>query len=833
MLSEKPLKNIEKKLRLVYIENKNLKFFIYKSRCFYVIIINMINIIGVRELNKKGFTLIELLSTIVIISLVVLLAIPIYNNVTGKTKERAYESKIKLVEVAAANYAESFKNEIKVNPVPICVSINTLIKNNVLTSDGNNEIYLSNPYTDGVEKTENLLGQVELTYENNEVVAKYSINGTCVVSIGTPDVDDKYVVDVEPPQGAFFINEGDYTNQTTIHLTLNPSDADAKYFCYKDNNVGPCVVYTELSTVNKNNVAYNLVNNTEGIHHVYVWYKDKYNNVGSAMHDQITYDRTLPTGGVQINGGTAYTPTRNVTLNLNYADNLSGVESMCISDTTTCPGANWVIPSASLGWTIPSGEGNHTVSVWYRDRSGNISTRYQATIMLDTVRPTNGTVVINGNATYTASPNVTLTISSSDATSGVLQMCVSQSPTCTSWVGYVTTYNITLTGPQGTNTVYVKYRDRAGNESATQISDTIILDTVNPTCTYTGESTTWTNANRTITTGCIDPTSGCDPVYSGGVTTFTTTTQTGTLTSYTIKDNAGNQVVCTKTANVYVDKTNPTCSYGGESTTWTSADRTITTGCVDTNSLCNASYSGGLTKFTTTTKTGGLTSYTIRDNAGNQAVCTKTANVYVDKSAPTCSISFSACGASATGTCTDSDSLIKSGASSSITPSATMSHSCENYAGLTASCQITKTYDACCSGTTTCVGGDKTCPTIGCGCITYGSSVDYSSTCVESGTPGNQTYTTCSVNSWKCSCGASCYSGSESWTATGNRCTTACVNAQPSSSTGCKYITGTENGVNTYKKTVYNCNLAATCQHADCGWDSCLTTTTTCKAGYK
>ena len=142
-------------------------------------------------MNKKGFTLIELLSTIVIISLVVLLAIPIYNSVTGKTKERAYESKIKLVEVAAANYAESFKNEIKVNPVPICVSINTLIKNNLLTSDGNNEIYLSNPYTDGVEKTENLLGQVELTYENNEEVAKYSINGTCVVTIGTPDVDDK------------------------------------------------------------------------------------------------------------------------------------------------------------------------------------------------------------------------------------------------------------------------------------------------------------------------------------------------------------------------------------------------------------------------------------------------------------------------------------------------------------------------------------------------------------------------------------------------------------------------------------------------------------------
>ena len=86
-------------------------------------------------------------------------------------------------------------------------------------------------------------------------------------------------------------------------------------------------------------------------------------------------------------------------------------------------------------------------------------------------------------------------------------------------------------------------------------------DTTPPTCgDWTGESTKWTNKNRSIYVGCSDNGSGCKKTsylvktYSSGAT----------KTEYiyvNIYDNEGNYTKCGKTANVYVDKIAPTISY--------------------------------------------------------------------------------------------------------------------------------------------------------------------------------------------------------------------------------------------------------------------------------
>jgi hypothetical protein len=89
-----------------------------------------------------------------------------------------------------------------------------------------------------------------------------------------------------------------------------------------------------------------------------------------------------------------------------------------------------------------------------------------------------GTVVIQGGATYTKSPSVTLTIAGSDA-SGVTTMCLSNTTApCTTFVPYTTSKTWTLgTVP----TVYVWFRDAWGNVSATPASDSIIVDKTVPT----------------------------------------------------------------------------------------------------------------------------------------------------------------------------------------------------------------------------------------------------------------------------------------------------------------------------------------------------------------
>lgn len=111
--------------------------------------------------------------------------------------------------------------------------------------------------------------------------------------------------------------------------------------------------------------------------------------------------------------------------------------------------------------------------------------RWDATVgnlTLDRTPPT-GDVSINDGATYAASTAVMLNLVGTDAGAGVGQVMMSNDASFSgaTWVTYATSLDWTLAAGDGTKTVYVKFRDRAGNESTVTYSDTIILDTTAPT----------------------------------------------------------------------------------------------------------------------------------------------------------------------------------------------------------------------------------------------------------------------------------------------------------------------------------------------------------------
>jgi len=99
----------------------------------------------------------------------------------------------------------------------------------------------------------------------------------------------------------------------------------------------------------------------------------------------------------------------------------------------------------------------------------------------DATAPT-GTISINSGATYATSTAVTLTLSASDGSgSGVAQMQFSNNnSTWSGWEAYGTSKIWTLPVANGARTVYVQYKDTAGNVSAGNISDGITLDTIVP-----------------------------------------------------------------------------------------------------------------------------------------------------------------------------------------------------------------------------------------------------------------------------------------------------------------------------------------------------------------
>ncbi len=184
-----------------------------------------------------------------------------------------------------------------------------------------------------------------------------------------------------------------------------------------------------------------------------------------------------------------------------------------------------------------------------------------------------------------------------------------------------------------------KIKDKVGNETNCPAKErNVYVDKTAPSCTNSGDSTDWTKENRTLYFGCKDNQSGCDDNYKGSSQDFTTTTKTSTIAAYKIKDKVGNETNCpAKKRNVYVDKTGPSCTESGDSTTWTKENRTLVYGCRDDQSGCDDKNKGSSKDFTTTTKTSTIAAYKIKDKVGNETNCpAKKRNVYVDKTAPKC-----------------------------------------------------------------------------------------------------------------------------------------------------------------------------------------------------
>ncbi|MDR1997457.1 MAG: hypothetical protein LBQ83_03955 [Candidatus Margulisbacteria bacterium] len=304
-------------------------------------------------------------------------------------------------------------------------------------------------------------------------------------------VTDDIILDtVGPTAAGVTINNGAaYTSTTAVTLTLKATDAVSMNIS-NSNTQGSWVDYAEYN----NNYSWALAGGADGVRTVYVWYRDAAGNE-TQVTDTIILDTAGPTAaGVTINNGAAYTGTTGVTLTLKA----TGAVSMNISNSST-PGS-WVDYAEynnNYSWALAVGaDGVRTVYVWYRDAAGN-ETRVTDDIILDTVGPTAAGVTINNGADYTNMTGVILTLKAA----GAVSMNISNSSTPGSWVDYVeynNNYPWTLAvGADGLRTVYVWYRDAAGNE--TRVTDDITLDTAGPVITGSDHGVTinsgaeWTN----------------------------------------------------------------------------------------------------------------------------------------------------------------------------------------------------------------------------------------------------------------------------------------------------------------------------------------------------
>ena len=115
---------------------------------------------------KKGFTLVELMAALVIISILLLIAVPVYNGVRTNVNKSIYESKIAEIKSKAIGYASETNRTV--------MDVKTLISEGLITAD--NE---AGEYNDPRDGRSMLCDIINVIYKNNQYEANITESEKC------------------------------------------------------------------------------------------------------------------------------------------------------------------------------------------------------------------------------------------------------------------------------------------------------------------------------------------------------------------------------------------------------------------------------------------------------------------------------------------------------------------------------------------------------------------------------------------------------------------------------------------------------------------------------
>lgn len=214
---------------------------------------------------------------------------------------------------------------------------------------------------------------------------------------------------------------------------------------------------------------------------------DAAGNIGASNEVIITLDKTAPTGSVTANAN-YNTSTINVTVNGSDTGGATLTKMKVYLDNDVP--SSWEDYSAGSYSFTGVAEGAHTAHVQFKDSVGNESTVYNSQeFIVDRTAPT-GTI---STAQYTNSLSITVNVSASDANgglavSGVDKMKIWEAGQTepSTWSSYASSASITLAeGSDGVRTINAKFKDVAGNETATAniVTCTTTLDLDDPDAT--------------------------------------------------------------------------------------------------------------------------------------------------------------------------------------------------------------------------------------------------------------------------------------------------------------------------------------------------------------
>lgn len=480
--------------------------------------------------NKKGFTLIELLAVIIVIGILLMIAVPGIRRYLIRGTKEYYINLEKTVMLAGRDYLNDYRTLLprEMNNVTV-IELKELIDNNYIKDVVDSE---ENP-CDAIV-TAKKIGKNEYAYYSCLMCSDYQTLGeSCEFDENNNITEDTKNYRVEVEKDRYIVEQGEefklpygkayYTKNGEDILVSSQVEGKPKYI--DTNKLGQSKVSYVYKGARKEITV------------------DVVDTVKPSI-PQVVLRKENKTGNVYQGGwysGNIYEEYQSIDYSSKEGIIGSGIKEYQISSDGE------TFNTLSSNYHITTENGEHSYYVRSIDKAGNIGESNIYSLKIDKEIPKcvlEASGEIGNNGWYI--DDVTVRFNTTDGTGSSIYQSMIDKPSVTA---------------DGITTVKGIVTDEAGNIGTCSI--TVKLDKTKPSCSFSGESTTWTNSNRTITATCLDDTSKCTSVAARKSWSYTSGTVHTANLSYTIEDNAGNSNICSKTANVYVDKEGPTAPTAG------------------------------------------------------------------------------------------------------------------------------------------------------------------------------------------------------------------------------------------------------------------------------
>ncbi len=563
--------------------------------------------------DRKGFTLIELLAVLVVLSVILSISVPKIMDVRYESSKKAFTNDVdELQGIAQLEYNN--KKEARVYNFEDGNQTNVVNEEDKLNFKGDNP-------GDGYIKI----------YSNGDI--EYELTSRDHIFCASKEVGDRKgkiekceISDVED----FKLNLKATTTTNSIRVTVTPKNGEQDviineyYYQLDDGKV--------ISSNKASHLYENLKAEENGKLKDYVIKVKACTKRGKCEEGTITV-KLKPINEIEYKFSPKdWSLEKTITFTYPEIKNVGG-QSIGKNEISTDGGTTFKIYRESI--TV-----NKDTTIVARITDGTNSLKSTA-ITLSQFDHTAPTITnVTGNPDKWTNQNVTLTVNGAkdkgdnnvEPGSGLADAAYSFDGGATWQASASKTYTSNTSG------IVIKVRDKLGNIYTHSSIAITKIDKTAPECVWSGDTNVapnaWTNQNRSISVSCNDlGGSNCNVNTLNKSWLFNTGTTRTTDLSYEIKDNAGNVTVCSKTANVFVDKTPPSCINSGGSASWTNKDITLTGNCSDTGgSGCKGNVIRTISSDTNSTKESPGTVY---DNVGNAKVCPSDQIVRIDKTLPT------------------------------------------------------------------------------------------------------------------------------------------------------------------------------------------------------